>query len=419
MTYYKSYVLWAVASLFYLYQFVLRLSPSVMMEDLMEAFTIDATGFAALGSIALLSYSLFQIPLGAFADRFGVRKCILVFLTVCIVGTFIFATAPNLWIAQFGRFMIGMGSAAAFLSVGKIINQCFPEEKRATLFGLTMAVGTVGALNGGLPLCYLLELVGWSHCLLMLCLLGLVLLTVSYFTLSLPESHERHERVSSFKSLTLILKNKECWTYALTAIGLYLAICVFGDLWGVAYIMKAYGIERAQAVPIISMMYVGLCVGSITITWISDRLGKARSFIIFSTIMLLILLSLVIAPLSLPFEMLYLLFFLIGFFAGAEMLCFSGACKAVSSSIAGITTGFLNGLVMIVGAGIQMGVGIVLDALWKGSTGFDGIKIYDVNDYRIALSLTLPILLLALFSSLFIKEKKSLTLNLNLKETLI
>ncbi len=73
MTYTKSYVLWAVASLFYLYQFVLRLSPSVMMEDLMEAFRIDATGFAAMGSIALLSYSLFQLPLGAFADRFGVR----------------------------------------------------------------------------------------------------------------------------------------------------------------------------------------------------------------------------------------------------------------------------------------------------------------------------------------------------------
>jgi len=381
-----------------------------MMEDLMEAFAIDATGFAALGSIALLSYSLFQIPIGAFADSFGVRKCILLFLSLCVFGTFLFATAPHLWVAQVGRFTIGLGSAAAFLCVCKIISQWFPIEKRSTMLGFTMMVGTIGALNGGLPLCYLMEQVGWSQSLLVMCLIGFILMGVSFFTLKVPQIVETHEKVSAKSSFLLILKHKECWVYAGTAIGLYIAICVLGDLWGVSYIMKAHGVERSQAVQIISSMYVGLCTGSLMITWLSDRLQKARTLIIVSTVMLFLLISLAIAPLPIPFLALYPLFFFIGFFAGAEMLCFSGACKAVSSSVAGITSGFLNGIVMMTGAFIQMCVGIVLDARWDGSLGTEGIKLYNLSDYRIALTLILPILLLAFFSSLFIKETKRINI---------
>jgi sugar phosphate permease len=407
---YKSYSLWACASLFYLYQFVLRLSPSVMMEDLMEAFVIDATGFAALGSLALASYSFFQIPLGAFADTYGVRRCILLFLSLCVLGTFIFAIAPHLWMVQVGRFTIGLGSAAAFLCVSKIIAQEFSVEKRSTLLGFTMVVGTIGALNGGVPLCYVSERFGWSQCLLFLCVLGLILIAVSYCFLRFPHVVESTQKPSAVNSFKQILKNKECWVYAGTALGLYIAIAVLGDLWGVAFIMKAHGVERSTAVSIISCMYVGLCMGSLLITWLSDMIKKTKAFILMSTTLLLILLFLVIAPLPLPFILLYPLFFLIGFFAGAEMLCFSEACKVVCSSIAGITTGFLNGIVMMGGAFIQMGVGLILDSRWNGALAPEGIKLYATQDYRVALSLIFPILILALFSSLFITEKKSINL---------
>lgn len=406
----KSYTLLAIASLFYLYQFVLRLSPSVMMNELMEAFSIDATGFAALGSIALLSYSLFQIPLGAFADKFGVRKCILLFLSICILGTYVFATAPNLWVAQIGRFIIGLGSAAAFLSVSKIISQTIPLEKRSTMLGLTMVVGTIGALNGGLPLCYLMEQVGWGQTLLIMCMVGVALNILIYFTLKLPKVIQAEEKETIVNSFKTVINCKDVWTYGISAIGLYLSICVLGDLWGVAFIMESYGIERSEAVQFISILYIGVCVGSLTITWFSDLIQRMKSFIIFSNIMLLTLIALIISPISIPLSLLSPIFFLIGFFSGSELLCFSGACKSLPSSVAGLTTGFLNGIVMMTGAFIQFCVGVVLDINWNGSLNAEGIKLYSASDYRLALSLLLPVLFIALISSFFIQEKKTLTL---------
>lgn len=270
---YSPYTIWSCASLFYLYQFVLRISPSMMMEDLMKAFSINATDFATLGSLALASYSFFKIPLGSFADAYGVRRCTLLFLTLCILGTFIFSIASHLWIAQLGRFTIGLGSTAAFLCVSKIINQEFSIEKRSTMFGLTMVVGTIGALNGGVPLCYISELFGWSQCLLILCFAGLILLYASYkFLMSLYPV-----KSACFPLICANYKKKDCWAYAGAATGLYITISFLGDLWGVSFIMKVHEVERAKAIQVISCMYIGLCVGSIFITYLSDLIKKQKS----------------------------------------------------------------------------------------------------------------------------------------------
>ncbi len=400
----NAYTLWGIGALFYLYQFVLRLAPSVMMEDLMRDFSIDATGFAALGSIAMLSYSACQIPLGLFADRYGVRRSILIFLSFCIGGTLIFSLSSTLLGAQVGRFLIGVGSAAAFLCTSKILNHVFPREKCATMLGLTMVVGTIGALNGGLPLCALINRVGWRSALLIMCGIGFILLGVVAWFLKDPSQQKQANALSLSYSLKLVFHKKACWIFATTAIGLYIAICVLGDLWGVAFMMKTHGIERALAVELVSTLYVGLCVGCFVIPWMSDRIKRAKPLVIISILCLLCLLSVLLAPISLPFGLYYPLFSLIGFFSGAEMLCFAGACKAVSSSVAGLITGFINGLVMMGGALAQQSVGVLLDWLWAGERGANGIKIYTISDYRLALSLMIPIIVMALCASLFIKD---------------
>lgn len=270
-----------------------------------------------------------------------------------------------------------------------------------------MVVGTIGALNGGVPLCYFVKLIGWRNTLLCMCVLGLFILSIIYLFLIEPQKNKNDltPKLSAFASFKIILATRECWIFAGTAIGLFIAITVIGDLWGVAFIMKAHAVERHVAVQVVSFMYIGLCLGSFSIAWYSDYIQKAKPLITISTLMLLILLTFVLSPFPLPFEMYHPLFFLIGFFSGAEMLCFSGICKALPSSISGITTGFLNGLVMMGGALTQQCVGLSLDFLWRGQVSEDGIRLYSIEDYRLALSLVIPVLIVAFFSSLFIKEK--------------
>lgn len=404
----RAYLVWGCLALFYFYQFILRLSPSVMMDDLMRDFSINATGFAVLASLTSISYALSQVPLGVFADRFGVRWCGLVFLSLCICGTFIYATAQCLWVAQVGRFIIGIGAAASFLSMSKAIREYFPEHRMGTMFGLTMMVGTIGALNGGMPLSFLVDLFGWRFSLLLLCVLGVLILGVLFQCLphaSKQQSPKRHSLTSLRADLMQVLKNRDCWAFAGVALGLYITIIVLGDLWGVSFVMKAHQVERPLAANVASFLFLGLCAGSFVIAWISDFFGKTKGVIVGCTLILLALLTLLFSPLKLSLPSLYMLFFLIGFFSGAEMLCFSEVCKVVPASLTGTAIGFVNTVVVLGGSLVQQLVGMVLDHVWNGTLSEEGVRFYSLGDYKTALSFIVPIVGLSLVASFLIREE--------------
>lgn len=58
----KSYGMWFLPLLFFTGQFVLRLWPGLMMQDIMQQFKIDAVEFGLLASAYYYGYALMQIP---------------------------------------------------------------------------------------------------------------------------------------------------------------------------------------------------------------------------------------------------------------------------------------------------------------------------------------------------------------------
>ena len=97
------YLMWGCAVVYYLFQYILRVSPSVMMDDIMAAFNVSAHGFATLSATAMYCYAFAQIPVGVLADVFGARKIILMSIVLCVAGIALFATAHELTQAMWGR----------------------------------------------------------------------------------------------------------------------------------------------------------------------------------------------------------------------------------------------------------------------------------------------------------------------------
>jgi len=146
-------LIWLGAVLFYLYQYIIRVSPSVMKDDLMIAFDITASGFSSLSSFALYCYAFMQIPVGMLVDHYGTRRMIMSSITLCVAGVVLFASSEQLLFGYLARMMMGTGSACAFLSVSKIINEWFPDARKGLMMGLTATSGTIGAFLGGAPSC--------------------------------------------------------------------------------------------------------------------------------------------------------------------------------------------------------------------------------------------------------------------------
>ena len=410
----RSYVIWVCVALFYLYQFILRVSPSVMLEDLMAHFKINATEMGALSAVAMYSYSLLQVPAGILVDIFGVRRVVLGSISLCIMGVLIFVSTDVLWIAKLGRFFLGMGSAAAFLSVSKVSTLWFSPKRRATLFGMTMAAGTIGALNGSTPLSYLVSQVGWKQSLLVVTGFGGLVFALNALVLrdrasydSHPSSHLEIDIRKYFKDILEILKSKACWITGLTALGIYLSISVLADLWGVSFVMHAYGMDKILASKVVSFIYIGLCVGSLSLTFLSDLIHKRKLLISVSTFSLVCLASVVVYYPHLTVNLLSFCFFLIGFFSGAEMLCFTSATESVDQRFAGMVTGFINCVVMLGGAFFQEQVGRILDIYWSGELGIDGVRVYSLLEYQKALILLVSTISFSVMMSFFIPEKSA------------
>src|SRR3990167_11477500 len=92
----QSWAIWACAGAFYLYECILRVSPSVMTEGLMHDFSLTSTTLGVLVSFYLYAYVVLQVPCGVMVDAIGARRIITTSAALCTTGAFMFATGDSL-----------------------------------------------------------------------------------------------------------------------------------------------------------------------------------------------------------------------------------------------------------------------------------------------------------------------------------
>jgi MFS family permease len=85
-----------------------------------------------LTSAYLLSFSLFQLPLGVFLDRYGARRVQTVLLGIAAAGCFLFAVAPDFLSLVASRAIIGLGFSAGLMASFKASSIWVPIERRSS-----------------------------------------------------------------------------------------------------------------------------------------------------------------------------------------------------------------------------------------------------------------------------------------------
>ena len=72
----RAWLAWTAAAVFFFYAFVLRVSPSVMVGELMAEFQVGGAVFGTLSSLYFYTYAPLQLPVGMLMDRYGPRLMI-------------------------------------------------------------------------------------------------------------------------------------------------------------------------------------------------------------------------------------------------------------------------------------------------------------------------------------------------------
>jgi MFS family permease len=408
-TQFFAFFIFILGSLFLFYEMALQVSPSIMTNQLMSEFGINASVLGFMASCYFYSYTVMQIPSGLLYDRFGTRVLISIATAVCSLGALFFGLSHSVFLLGVGRFLLGIGSAFAFVGVLAIAARWFPPSFFALFVGLTQFLAAIGAMCGALPLAYAVDEAGWRCTMTTLGFAGLTLTALcAIFIRSYPPQHKEkltaHHRIGFLKSFQEVIKQGQTWALGLYSFSNWAPALIFPALWGVPYLMGKYNIPNTDAALATSMVWIGVAVVSPFLGWISDRLQRRKSLLILCTALGCISSAFLLFTPNLPYFWVFILLFFVGGASSGNILCFAVAKDNNRPSVTATAMGFNNMAVVLGGAVFQPVVGWILAKLWTGDMQGE-IPFYTTNSYNIALT-TVPICyFIGLITSVFlIKE---------------
>lgn len=176
----------------------------------------------------------------------------------------------------------------------------------------------------------------------------------------------------------------------------------FGGLWAGPYLMHTYSLSKGQAGAILSMTAWAMIFGSPLLGVLSEKLLKSRkkTFILCTSLLVVLLLFLNIFPAGLPLAVLYLWFFLFSVSSSAIVIMgFTSTKELFPVEIAGTSVGTVNFFPFFGGAVFMPVLGRVLDAYPKTAAGG-----YPVDGYHMILVILLLASLIALACTFVMKE---------------
>ena len=138
-----------------------RTAPAAIAAELTRAFSINAAVLGTLAATYFYVYTVLQIPVGVLADTVGPRKLLGAGSIVAGMGSLLFALAPGWEIAAAGRTLVGIGVSVAFIAILKVSAVWFQANRFATLSGVTMFAGNLGAVVAGAPLAWIVTQTSW------------------------------------------------------------------------------------------------------------------------------------------------------------------------------------------------------------------------------------------------------------------
>lgn len=402
-----GWIICGLGAVFYCYEYLLRIQPSVMVAELMRQYHISADRFSAIVSLYYLAYTPMQAVVGVMTDLYGPRYILTFAVFVCTLGSLFFGIADNIYLASAGRFLVGFGSAFAFVSALKLASIWLPLDRFALFAGLVTALGMIGGMAGDIGLTHLVTTIGWKATIYMSTILGAILMPIIWLVIRDKKTNIQTSPKTSYKEtfsgLLVILSNGQVWIAGFIGCILYMSLSVFAELWGIPFLKSAYNLTASEAAFTNSFVFLGWLVGAPLTGWISDKMRKRRLPLLLGCLSSAFAIAWVIYVPTTPLFIVKGLLFLFGVFSSIEVVCFAVGRETSPRHVSGAAVSFVNLLVMFGGLAFQPMVGKMLDLHWLGQMA-DGIRVYDVKTYQLALSVIPIAIAVGLLLSLVLRE---------------
>jgi MFS family permease len=356
----------------YLYRTVNAVIGPVLAHDLQ----LGDNSLGLLTSTYFLAFGLAQLPVGMLLDRFGPRCVEAGLLLIAAAGAAVFACSETLGGLATGRALIGLGVSACLMASLKAFSQWFPLERQASLTGLIMASGGLGALAASKPLELALNFVSWRE--LALFLAGATLLVAILIWLYVPDkaSEARGSGLAEqLAGVRTVLGSSYFWRFAPMAFFVTGGFMAVQGIWASRWMMVLEGLDRAAVASRLTWMSAAMLGGFLFMGFFATGLVRRgfRLEKLYIGAMLTAFVCFVFVA-SQPTLAGNLIWPILSAAFSLSNISYSLVAKAFPSALSGRANTAVNVMVFAGAFSLQWGIGLFVDGLQAG--GWSGDAAY-------------------------------------------
>jgi MFS family permease len=341
--------------------FVDRVAIAAAGDTIMTDLGLSAKQWGWVLGMFTLSYGLFQIPIGAWADKSGQRLVIAAIVLWWSLFTFLTGMAGTFALLLVVRFMFGIGEAGAYPAMSGSIARWFPAREHARAQGFMWAASRIGGALSALLVVPIQKAFGWQTVFYFLGVIGVVWVMVWYGwyrnfpsekpgiseaeLLDIQEGIKEKPKAVAIPWLR-ILSRGQFWII-LTMYGCYVWGSWFFFSWWHTYLVKGRGMSQEEmaffsAFPFLLSMGANVAGGFVS-DFLSHRLGRKLGRRLTGTVSLALAAVLMALTPTLPGKVAAVALLSLSFGAMDLMLPSAWAvCLDVGRKYAGAITGAMN-----------------------------------------------------------------------------
>ncbi len=270
--------------------FIDRINISVAGHSIMTDLNLSESQWGWVLSSFILSYSLFQIPLGLWGDKKGQRLVLTVIVLWWSVFTGLTGMAGGFVALLVVRFSFGLGEAGAYPNMTGTIGRWFPRAETGKAQGFIWAASRFGGALAPITVIPLMAWLGWRPTFIFFGAVGIFWGIIWYFWyrdrpdrlrgITADELKEIEENQPTPEKVKvpwhLITRSRQFWLI-LAMYWFYVWGSWFFFSWFPTFLERGRGFEKTEltyavAVPFL-MGVIGNIAGGYLSDWLSRRYG--------------------------------------------------------------------------------------------------------------------------------------------------
>ncbi len=320
---------------------------AMVLAALMSDMSMAKATAGLLGSLTLIASAVGGLVFGVIADRFGRRRALMGSILIYSVFTAACGFASSVVMLAVFRIFLGLGMGGEWASGAALVSETWPAEHRGKALGIVQSSWAIGYAAAAAVAAIVLPLWGWR---------GVFFIGVipALFTLWIQKRVREPEIWKAGRAAAPSVRAGFGEIFGRKRLRLTLFVtlmnaCTMFAWWGFNLWLPAYlsmapdqggiGLAPQTMSGLVIFMQAGMWLGYISFGFISDKLGRKRSYVGFlvaaSAFMLLYsqtrrpLLLLILGP--------FVAFFGTGYFTGFGALTAEIYPTAVRATAQGIT----------------------------------------------------------------------------------